>query len=90
MIGIGTKRQKRRGEVSQNNHELEAAERYYWSKIRQAIHLDDPAGIVTWTLAAVWAHPELSTRLRDRAVAEFNDGRPTMAQVITAVQEARL
>jgi len=71
-----------------NKAEMDAHEAYFWSKIRQAILADDPAGIVTWTLTAAASFPALSIPLRDRAIAEFNSGRPTMDQVIAAVQEA--
>ncbi len=34
------------------NTPLEAVTSYYWSKIRQAIHAHDYAGVVYWSLAA--------------------------------------
>jgi hypothetical protein len=63
---------------------------YYWSKIRQELLEGDNAGAVVWALTAgVTEGHAVADLLRERVLAEFGDGRPTMDQIIAAVQEAR-
>jgi hypothetical protein len=68
--------------------EIMADKAYYWSKIRQAILAEDPASIVCWTIIAMECSPRIGILIRGRVVDEFSNNRPTMDQIIAAVQEA--
>jgi hypothetical protein len=83
--------QKAKGENQKmSKSETQATAAYYWSKIRQELLEGDNAGAVVWALTAgVSEGAAVADLLRERVLSEFGDGKPTMDQIISAVQEAR-